>query len=325
MSISEAVLAPSERSRRRIIYLSRRFGYPLGGVKISYRHVELLRKNGFDAYILLVNQDDDKFVDVKVPELRPGRDFAVRPNDVYIVPEPWAPQLRHVGALENPSYVFVQNHYYMYHGLRGARSYQELGISGVFCCGDVIADALKKQLHVDAGVVHNGIDLGLYRPLEKKRQIAYMPRKMRKGAFYAQSCFRQRFPELADVAWVEIDKMTEAEVVRHLGESPVFLTLGRMEGFGLPPLEAMASGCAIVGFHGDGGREFATKDNGFWCDPEDWDAVVEGLGSAISDFDKGNHRMIEAGKATAASYGLDRMERELVAFWDQELRSQWPN
>jgi glycosyltransferase involved in cell wall biosynthesis len=35
------------------------------------------------------------------------------------------------------------------------------------------------------------------------------------------------------------------------------------EGFGLPPLEAMACGCITIGYHGFGGREFFTDDLAF--------------------------------------------------------------
>lgn len=46
-------------------------------------------------------------------------------------------------------------------------------------------------------------------------------------------------------------------------ESAVFLSFGYPEGFGLPAAEAMRSGCVVVGYHGDGGREFLTHDHGF--------------------------------------------------------------
>jgi len=39
-----------------------------------------------------------------------------------------------------------------------------------------------------------------------------------------------------------------------LRSSRVFLSFSQREGFGLPPLEALACGCAVVGYHGFGGR-----------------------------------------------------------------------
>jgi len=42
-----------------------------------------------------------------------------------------------------------------------------------------------------------------------------------------------------------------------------------LESFGLVPLEAMASGAIVAGFHGYGGRNMLS-DNGFWFPPIIW-------------------------------------------------------
>lgn len=53
-----------------------------------------------------------------------------------------------------------------------------------------------------------------------------------------------------------VDGRSEAEVARLLKRSDVFVAISPSEAFGLPPLEAMCAGCAVVGFPGDGGFEF---------------------------------------------------------------------
>ena len=50
-----------------------------------------------------------------------------------------------------------------------------------------------------------------------------------------------------------------------MGQSAVFLSTCYYEGFNLPPLEAMSCAALVVGFHGYGGLEYATPDNGLWC------------------------------------------------------------
>ncbi len=55
---------------------------------------------------------------------------------------------------------------------------------------------------------------------------------------------------------VRIERMSEAEVAAALRTSYLFLSMNRADGFGLPPAEAIASGCRVIGFHGMGGREF---------------------------------------------------------------------
>jgi glycosyltransferase involved in cell wall biosynthesis len=55
---------------------------------------------------------------------------------------------------------------------------------------------------------------------------------------------------------ISIDGLPEHEVAERLRSCAVFLSFGHPEGCPLPPLEAMASGCVVVGYHGRGGREY---------------------------------------------------------------------
>src|SRR3546814_13527647 len=80
-----------------------------------------------------------------------------------------------------------------------------------------------------APVIHNAIDHALFRPAPKRRQVAVMPRKMKIEARFLRGLLQRRHPELADVPWIEISGMPEADVARILGESAVFLALGRLE------------------------------------------------------------------------------------------------
>ncbi|OIH83329.1 hypothetical protein BLJ79_14605 [Arthrobacter sp. UCD-GKA] len=41
-----------------------------------------------------------------------------------------------------------------------------------------------------------------------------------------------------------------------LRRSSIFMSLSDRDGFGLPPAEAMATGCFVVGYAGGGGNEF---------------------------------------------------------------------
>lgn len=309
------------RSRRRIIYLSKHFGYPLGGVRISHHHVQILCRNGFDACILLVDGRRDSHFSSLVPTESLIPSFTIRRSDLVVIPEPWEQYIRQLGRHPIRRYVFCQNHFYIFHGLGRRASYADAGIDTVFCCSEVISEFLTGVMGLErAPVIHNAIDHELFKPTLKRRQIAVMPRKMKIEAQFIAGSFRRRHPGLADVPWVEIVDKPEAEVARILGESAVFLALGRNEGFGLPPIEAMASGCLVVGFTGDGGRSFATPDNGLWCAPEDWLGCTDLIAQAIAQFDQdGGRRMVAAGGATASEYTLARMERELVAFWDVEV------
>lgn len=309
------------RGRRRILYLSKHFGYPLGGVRIAHRHVGLLARNGFDARILLVDEKREAHFADTVPTDSLLPEFRILPSDLFVIPEPWERYIRQLAAYPVRRYVFCQNHFYAFHGVGAWKSYADAGIDTVFCCSEVIAEFLTGTMGLDrAPIIHNSIDHEVFQPAPKRRQIAVMPRKMSVESRFLRGAFRQRHPGLAQVPWVEIADMPEAEVARILGESAVFLALGRNEGFGLPPIEAMASGCLVVGFTGDGGRSFATEENGLWCAADDWTGCVDLLARAIGEFDRdGGAARVAAGTATASEYTLERMERELVDFWQAEI------
>jgi hypothetical protein len=200
-----------------------------------------------------------------------------------------------------------------------------LGVSTVFCCGDVIARYLLDVIgEPRAPIVHNGVDVALFKAAAAKtRQIAYMPRKMAKEALHIQATFRRLYPRWADVVWVPIEGVAEPEVARIMGESEIFLTLGRMEGLGLPPLEAMAAEALVVGFTGDGGAEFATPQNGWWVGADDWMGCAAALDQALTlcaDRPAAAADRRAQGLKTVSRYTLEEMERELLAFWKDEVK-----
>jgi glycosyltransferase involved in cell wall biosynthesis len=313
--------APAGRRRRRILYLSKHFGYPLGGVRIAHHHVAMLNRNGFDATIVLVDGKRDSFFEADIPIDVLTPDFRLRASDIVVIPEPWGDQMKRLARFPIRRLMFCQNHFYLFHGLGPGRSFEDRGVHGVFCCSEVISDYISRVFGLpEVPIIHNGIDHTLFKPGVKKRQIALMPRKMRLETNFIYETFARMHPRLADIPYVVIDGMSEDQVAEHLAESAVFLAMSRMEGFGLPPIEAMASGCIVVGFKGDGGRSFATPENGIWCTAEDWFSAADGLAHAIDLFDSGEgESYMQAGIETASQYTLQRMERDVVAFWDREL------
>ena len=108
---------------------------------------------------------------------------------------------------------------------------------------------------------------------------------------------------------VEIEGRSEGKVARLLRESPIFLALGRQEGFGLPAAEAMASGCFVVGFPGFGGRElFDPQCSGPVEDGDVLGAAVR-LAAAIELYESRPSEVREAGM---------RARRRIVEAWAPE-------
>jgi len=91
--------------------------------------------------------------------------------------------------------------------------------------------------------------------LEKKKQMAYMPRKGFNDALEVIHALKAR-NRLKSWTFFSIQELSPQESARVIGESALFLSFSFREGLGLPPAEAMASGSAVVGYDGMGGREF---------------------------------------------------------------------
>jgi glycosyltransferase involved in cell wall biosynthesis len=111
-----------------------------------------------------------------------------------------------------------------------------------------------------------------------------------------------------------VESLPHDELLEQMSTHRYFLALSPMEGFGLPPLEAMAAGCAVVGFHGNGGTQYMRP--GINCETVGYPAIEElsaRLALVIGDPDHAE-RLAAAGRETAAEYELGAFERRWGAF-----------
>ena len=94
--------------------------------------------------------------------------------------------------------------------------------------------------------------------LNKKNLITYMPRKL---PAHSQKLFFM-LKNILPKKWriKELDKISnENEIYNILKKSKIFLSFSHMEGLGLPPLEAAKEGNKVIGYTGEGGKEYWKK------------------------------------------------------------------
>ncbi|WP_459936578.1 glycosyltransferase [Desulfonatronum parangueonense] len=102
---------------------------------------------------------------------------------------------------------------------------------------------------------------------------------------------------------------------KYLVNRPSFY-LGTIEGFGLPALEAMSSGCLVVGFSNYGGQEYATDKNGLWCRQGDLLQAARRLDEACKIIvRKGEQNYLQQGRKTAMRYSPELSRAALTSFW----------
>jgi glycosyltransferase involved in cell wall biosynthesis len=106
---------------------------------------------------------------------------------------------------------------------------------------------------------------------------------------------------------------SQAALAVRFRECRVFLGLDVMEGFGLPMLEAMACGCAAVGWDSGGCREYARPGhNALLARYGDIDVLAGLLHTALAD-DGVAGSLGVAGAETGANFGQDRFDRAWIA------------
>jgi hypothetical protein len=157
-----------------------------------------------------------------------------------------------------------------------------------------------------------------FAPSEKLLQIAYTTYKRGFEPGFVMGLFKSRYPELAHVHWVELRNMPRPACAGIMAQSAIYAAFPYLEGLGLMSLEAMASGCQVVGYIGGGGIEYATDHNGIWIEEGDHEGFVSGIKHACDLFlCKDRNQYVENAMATARRYSQEQFEQEIREAYGQ--------
>lgn len=241
---------------------------PIGGVKQLHRLAECLVSLGFEAKLI---QDDATFKPKwflskaeAVAFERFSKSATIHPDrDIFILPETYACAfLSYIPGFRK--IIFNQNSSYTFYGAGKpldpdlVRSYYANNeIIGVICVSDYDQRAILSLVSRQKPVLRiaNAIDTDLFAPEgNKHKHLVYMPRKNAADSAIVASAIRC---SSAFKGWKleALQGLTSTEVAARFKKAAVFLSFGHPEGFGLPVAEALACGCAVVGYSGLGGRE----------------------------------------------------------------------
>lgn len=290
-----------------------------GGIKHIFRMAEALIDQGRDAVVFEQNGQRPSWFASSAPVVGQGL-FAPGADHIYVLPEDQPHILADFARLPQRKVIYSQNHFYGALGIGNAASFADYGVTDILCSSQTIYDHCRlRHASLRAHVVPCAVDAAQFRPGAKKNIIAFMPRKRAIEAVYIRDMFRFASPHYRDWHWQEISNVGEAEAARLMGEARVFLSLSRLEGFGLTPLEAMASGCVVAGFTGIGGREYATAQNGFWADEDDFPACVAALGNAAAHSLGATDPHQSAIAQTLARYTPETFRHGVKTAWDAIL------
>lgn len=238
---------------------------PSGGIKVIYRYVEHLCALGYDARVWHGTPGFSYESWGSTAPVDTGIELEFAAGDVLVMPETGGSKWSFLSKGQ-PVVMLCQ------------------GIDFVFSNSDFLTDepgdypgwpqataaiAVSDAIHIfldracrDGFPVHN-VPVQIedwFRPADKEKRIALMPRRRREDLLGAVQLVR-RSGRLGDWEIVLIDGMTQQEVAEELGRAAIFLFGAEREGVGLPGAEAMASGCYVIGFTGDGAKEYMLAEH----------------------------------------------------------------
>jgi glycosyltransferase involved in cell wall biosynthesis len=342
-----------------IYYLCPESKRPVGGVRIIYRHVDILNKHGIEAYVVhktkgfrvgwfkndtpvvywrdgaitrmvaRVNRklDKDKVIELPISD---GVNSNIGASDILVIPERYGPDLANAIGRGIKKVILNQNCYMTFKGF----SLQKERLVNPYLHKDVLATLINsedgneylKYAFPDLPIYQFRLsidpELFSYQPV-KKKQICFSRIKNEQDAMQVINILKFR-GVLKDYEIVPFVNLPQIEVARIFKESLIFLSFGYPEGFGLPAAEAMACGCIVVGFHGGGGREFFKPEFSYPIEQGDilgYSRVVE---EVINNYDRNNVEVLKKGQLASEyishHYSAELEEEEVLSAWRSILK-----
>lgn len=295
---------------------------PVGGIKVIFQHCVILRALGFEAIPLRMGDYCGNFFNFDIESKTIAEvGFELNENDVVVIPE----HVPEIGLMFNCGFrvLFAQNGALLYkdwHFPSGISSYVDLGYDYIFYCSNHIAKDLSHEPKDRLYLIDNFIDQTLFRPNESSRkpgQILGLPRKNPDDLKQIMKLIGNG----SSHRFVLVDGVTESEIIAAYQQSDIFLATGYPEGFGLPPLEAMACGAAVVGFTGGGADEFMRDgETALVVADGDTDAAANCLRTLLVDNELKEH-IRKAGTRIAQTYTRARAEKQLTQFFGTHIWS----
>lgn len=308
---------------------------PSWGLGMIYYHVWLLNKNQIPAYIIH-NKRPFKvsWLNLDIPiQYIEDNTLKILPEDTLVIPE------FHASDTVFKKYkcrkiVFVQNAFYILDGLKGGKTYEDIGLDSVFYYMPHLKNALSQittlPLYETPPFIAPYYYLNNEQSKRKKRILIYpkfenrdyniLTYILKKNLNLSPKNKIQKFFSSAN-QWelVELKGLKHHEVAKQMQEATFFISLNTNEAFNSAVPEAMAAGCINLCYEGYGPRDFLkNNENAFVFQNNYIYEMAEKLTDLITNFD--NHQRLlssiqQQAFSTANNYSIKNLEKALTAFF----------
>lgn len=244
-------------------------------------------------------------------ELRQDQDFLV-------IPEIWSSvYVDHFKSRGFRVAVFVQNPYLLHVDLKAFDPVNVMHMLGradlVLSVSEDTTALLQEIFKVPTRRILRqrlSVEPSMFLPGNKKKKITYMPRKHQQHVWRWMSFQRLHLPPGWEL--VPIEGKTEQQVASCLAESVVFAAFSEFEGLGLPPVEAALAGNVVVGYHGEGGKEYWRAPNFLSVSQGDLRAFVREISDLVALVELGQYDFM------ALNPGIQRLRERFSLQAEQE-------
>jgi hypothetical protein len=256
-------IAPGGAAEPTLWVIAPDWNRPAGGVRKLYRAVDVLNDAGVRAAIVHESATFSCTWFEHRTRIVAAADVSVGKDDVIVVPEIYWPTTPGLPSGIR-QVIFNQNAYLTIDALasgvpEAAAPYiDNPDLAAVVVVSQENADVLEYAFPgLETKRIRHGFDPAVYHlPSQTPpKRIAYMPRRRADEAAEVLRLLDLR-GSLEGWEVVAIEGSSETTVAEQLRSSRIFMSFSGREGFGLPPCEALACGCLVVGFDGFAGREF---------------------------------------------------------------------
>lgn len=340
----------------RILFICPDIAEPSGGIKQIYRQVDVLNNLGYDALVVHQNYGfKPQWFDFKTPveyhymihaelnnqpAIRPQwyiklravqltrNDVEILDSDILVLPEAYGPQINKV----YPSHSKVVYNQGCYLSLldfpiqvsASETPYLHPKTIATLVNSDDAINYLKLAFDdITIFKIHHFIDTKVFKPTIKKKQIIFMSRKNYEDIKQVVQINNLR-KNIDNWTIIDLNQLSHSEVAQTMNESSIFLSSNLDEGFSLPSIEAMASGCLVIGYPGKGGNDYFKEEFSLPVPEKDIHQFALKLEEGIQKIEKQPNYLseiaIKSRKFIDEHYSETIERKDIQTAWDSILK-----
>jgi hypothetical protein len=276
--------------KRTVVFLCPSIDVPQGGVKVIYNQAAIINEMNVQLAASILHPYNSEFSCTwfaSGAEIKRDKEFDPA-CDFVLIPECWAvPHARLIMNLGVRYGIYVQGGYILSRdsGVELDEAYNNAALK--LAISDDTVECIQMAFPECADKVHRvhcSVDPGKFMPSSTKENvISYMPRRLKSHSQLVTFYLQKMIPTHWRIQ--SIDGLSEDGVAEILGRSKIFLSFSELEGFSLPPVEAALSGCHVIGYTGEGAKEYWDEELFTEIYSGDIKAFVKAVLNKVSEID----------------------------------------